>query len=324
MKETASAEVKDDSSYRRLEDLIIRNENSLPGNIVQRTREDLKKQQIFGAARAESDSIKIERIFGQESSGVVEKIHNFVLDYFKSMGFLGVKLLPVYIVNAAGSIANKDNYIQGTKKPTHIELYNKIILDQRVEPSSRFFLALMFIAHELYHSSAIHTIDLGLKPKTWLQKIGLPQTRTVQSQHDGASYNVEGDERSPLLEEGLATDFEYKAEEFVRELCKESGLESSLKYDKFGFLDITMPDGSKPNHDADYMMSRLVVQLLRKRINNFDYLVEDMRLNRKTLPFARAVEEQFGTGAFKLITTSKAEDAPAVFEYLSERLKPRD
>ena len=59
-----------------------------------------------------------------------------------------------------------------------------------------------------------------------------------------------------------------------------------------------------------------LVKYLRSKILNFDSMLENLRVKRKSLDFARAIEQEFGKGYFNKIVTCTTENAQQLLEEL--------
>jgi hypothetical protein len=178
------------------------------------------------------------------------------------------------------------------------------------------------LAHELYHSTAM--ASLTIKEEV-IENIINRKIKT----NSGISYNTENE---PLLfEEGMASLFEEAVTPKIKKLFLKETQEQYKHLVQIALDNIDEPELSdeydiyiKQTNEgmmytsSEYSESRKVIKYLKTEIEDFLVLVENARINRHTLPLARAIEKKFGKGSYRRITTAHTTEAHQVLKELLE------
>jgi hypothetical protein len=301
------------------DDLKIRNQAGFEKEELEEIRNDFVNEIITRFKQLEKSSLSIEEELGE---GIKERIL-FLLDvsteYFASLGYPNVKFNPFFLTSGnlhaeAGSSSRMDGVTVENTNIDHKELKQLAFLK--------------LLGHELYHSTAAVSLtvtDSYPSPNHLHRHI---------NGEEGASYRQGDEEKINALEEGLASRFELLMFEkiktlFPRELVEyyddlTTQIVSRGYHTESDSIDIALH-----SYDSDtgyvtfgtsgYKPPRELVYFLASRINNFDMLVEQARLKRYPLALARAIEFEFGDGAYRRITTARNEESYALIEELSSK-----
>ena len=287
------------------------------------------------------ESIPAHEIFGLEDESMVDAVKDYLREDFAKRGFSDVAVKPVVFLEQFPSeegVVLGDDF--GSVVPSHVEVRDLEIAHDEV----RKLMVLRTLAHELYHSTAANRVEAIWKSSGSDKKLVLNQQTGFIGYSKERGREV--DQPSSALEEGLAVLFEMRAFEKIKKLfpadvvqdyqdevnsvlesTKESGRnfllseggEQSPIYEytpKISFQDFGKGAGISLNDP--YYHSAQLVQFLSSKIENFDFLVEDARLNRHTMGFNRAIEKKFGMDLFRRIVTCAPEEARDLLDELKE------
>lgn len=296
------------------DDIKVRNQGSFDEEELAEIRRDLAADIMHRYSEQESKALPLEEL-GEDIHIKIEFLLEAATDYFKSLGFSDVKFNPFYLFS--GDLDEESGI---SSRSEGVLVHNTKIDDVGV----RQLQFLKTLAHELYHSTA--AVSLTVKdsfptPNHHIRDIYF---------EEGAGYNTDYKNEPRALEEGLATRFEALMFAKIREWYPSESVEyfdditaaiyEHVDMEKNDLFDITihrLADGSLDCAASQYRDSRELVHFLAERVPNFDQLVEAGRLERHTLPLARAIEAEFGEGSYRKITTTKDIDARKLIDELS-------
>lgn len=294
----------------------IRNENEINPFILDRVEEHLLNDKKLEIVNIEQNSLSISDTLGKDILPKIKMLYERATQLFNEKGFADVKFLPVYLIGG-----EKNNNSLGLTTATHIEIRN---LDTGGRLGTKQITFIKVLGHELYHSAAQRSIDIKTK------NLDNETETEIISGGFGASYNTNEEDSFPALEEGLAVLFENKLfEQSKNDLPKfeiENYNESLLRMlrDKVGtkykfyfnedMVDVAHIGDIKNNmmhlsFSIDQYFSKKLAEYLIKEVPDFEKLVEDARLNRRTLGLAKAIEKRFGEGFYRRITTASTSEA---------------
>lgn len=262
-------------------------------------------------------ALGLEAELGEDSIEKIEFVFAELIKYFDSLGIHNIKCNEMFLVPRGES----DGFAGMASATGGVLVVNPALEDRNLNQ----LVFLKVLAHELYHSTA--TVSFTITEKT----SGFTIHRSISS-GGGISYNTEND---PLLfEEGMASLFE----EFITPKIKELFLEETrTEYDDL--VQIALDDVEEPElsdqYDihlsqtdqgmryttSEYSGPREVVKYLISEIDNFLFLVEDARINRHTLALARAIEDKYGRGSYRRISTALTTETREVLEELKQSKK---
>jgi len=303
------------------EDLKIRNSESFTEQEIAEMIDEYADFVAENYNQNNENSLDLEEQFGEDIKEKMTFVIEEAVSYFRSVGVDSVKFNQVFYVH--GNLDKNG----GSSSRSSGTIINFADIEDIEIRQLRF---LKTLAHELYHSTAMVSF-------TVIDTLNEEQThrnRCVQQQ-EGASYQHK-EEGFPLLalEEGLASRFESYAFEKIRHLYDEAVL---AEYDDFVELAYALVDQTESekidisvkklvaDDEGVYMASgyapaRRLVGFLEERIPEFHTLVENARLDRHTLPLARAIGNTFGKDAYRMITTAGVWDSDDVIKHLTSRL----
>jgi hypothetical protein len=268
------------------------------------------------------NALDLEEEFGENIKEKMAFVLKEAVAYFQNLGIDSVKFNEVfYLQGNLDTEAGNSNRNQGT-----------IIHAASIGlPEIKQLRFLKFLAHELYHSTAM--ASLTVIDSLDVEKNHL--TRFVDKQ-EGASYSPTSGESNPLaLEEGLAAQFESSLFKKIRQLYKKDTVslydelieESYSQFDPkqsekddVSIYELSVNGDFRPA-TAGYAPGRRLVRFLETHIPEFHQLVEQARLDRHPLPLARAIGNMFGKDAYRMITTAEVSEADEIIEKLTQALK---
>jgi hypothetical protein len=181
----------------------------------------------------------------------------------------------------------------------------------------REYLEALYISHELYHDAApvsvfVRTVKDRETGEKYHATAGNPFDRK------GVHYarRTRPEDGPPALEEGLAMTAQGEAASLAgRQFPEGAALynrlldfvvtkDPRLQDVPRSFLSIKNFDGEVVRYGPiQYMNGYALTAYLVRKIPNFFGLVEDARINGRTLPLVRVVEKKFGRGSYKRIVT---------------------
>lgn len=299
------------------DDIKIRNQANFNDEELEEIRSDFANEIISRYNQQEELALSLEEELGEDVKERIVFVLESATDYFTSLGFPEVKFNPFLLTSGdLSSFSGIASRLGG------VNAVNTNIDDMEIKQMT--FLKLL--SHELYHSTAAASL-------TVTDTFPNPDHRNRHVEmEEGASYRQGDADKTLALEEGLASRFE----EMMLEKIKKQYPEVSVQYyediisaisehsskDKNDAVDIaihSLNDGQVTFGTSEYTAPRKLVHFLASRINNFDVLVEEARLKRHTLALARAIEAEFGEGAYRRITTAKDEESYALITELSSK-----
>lgn len=290
--------------YRSPEaDLKIRGQGAFTEAEIEEIKENFRQYVTANYDQQRLSSLGLEKELGEEINEKIEFVFLELIKYFESLGVGPVSCNEIFLTarDLNKSIAGENSRDSGVSV-TNPALEN---------PKLRQLVFLKALAHELYHSTAMASFTIR-------------ETITIGG---GVSYDAKDD---PLLfEEGMASLFEESMTPKIKKLFSE---EISNEYDDIvqeALDNIEEPELSDEYDihlfqaedimtfsSSEYSGSRRVVKYLITEIENFLVLVENARIKRHTLPLARAIEDRFGKGSYRRLTTAPTSDADQVLSEL--------
>ena len=224
-----------------------------------------------------------------------------------------------------GSI--KDDAI-GINSVSHFKISAKEFLNIE-NMSLRHIKVFRTMIHESYHNTATASFDASSGDKNFL----------IEHNGQGVSYASQKNTYGHAFEEGLAVDFELSVFDQVKKDIFSS--EFLANYDKFilqhsidAYEDL--PSGAEKylnikefssdqkkgveeiitSFNEEYFNSYKLVCFLKEEIPNFLNLVEKARIERRSLGLVRAIEERFGEGSYRKITTVNTKESSDLLKEL--------
>lgn len=296
------------------EDVKVRNGAAFSEEKLQKIKQEFVDYVVSNYKQNRSESADLKAELGEDIEEKIEKVFEEATVYFYSLGIDKVSFNEFFLDK--GDFKDYSG-IASRSKGVHVTDSGLEVTELR----QLFFLKTL--AHELYHSTASASLTIR-------EKIDHEQNlhRDVQI-NEGASYDTKDDPL--LLEEGLATRFEecifnkikteYSADTVeLYEHAAKLGLQHTEKPEDNDIFTITL--AQEPGTDqitvsaSGYLPAKKFVNFLEKEIPEFSNLVEKARLNRETISLARAIENRFGKGSYRLITTAKVVEADQILEKL--------
>jgi hypothetical protein len=298
------------------EDIKIRGYGSFTEVEIKEIKDDFTEYLTKSYSELQLRSLNLNAEFGEDINPKIEFVLNELISYFESLGVGPVSFNEFFVTNdgfngAAGQAHVTSGITVSNPGLESIELKQIVFLKT--------------LAHELYHSTAIAslTIKETFSENTFFRDVYIG---------GGASYDTK--EEPLLLEEGLAARFEEQITPKIIELFSEDVaseydeiVESALEIlnepeltDKFDVHIHQIKQGDEEGigfTTSRYSGSKRVVKYLESEIKDFSILVENARLKRHTLPLARAIEERFGNGSYRRLTTTPATGADQVLSDLT-------
>jgi hypothetical protein len=210
----------------------------------------------------------------------------------------------------------------GLTRANHIEIANVECNDITL----KFIILIRTMIHELYHSTG----TLNIYPT-----IDESENLKVETFRHGAGFSNIG---ANAIEEGMADLTERRIFDEIKYLFPSEAMEKYNyvinkvleSYEEKGESDniddqsilITRLDDSVDYITTEYKWSKELAEYLSNEIYDFNFLLEDMRVNGNKLPLARAIESRFGRGYFKKIFELSANNYDPRF--ILEELKNMD
>lgn len=223
----------------------------------------------------------------------IPQIRDYLLDYFSSMGIENVNF-PAKITQA-DTLSNFGNL--GKVDITEVVVHD--FLDVK-NLSLRRYLQARMVLHEVYHFAGPFKLA--------------DSDSHIREERTGLAY----DNHDGVLEEAMAVRFELESEKFLKETFPEgyekhqelisSKMENSEIKDKI--FRITSQRDDSNSFEAHYMTKKIInlYEKLKKEVPDFDRLVEEARVNHKTIGLARAIEKVYGRGYYRELMTLKYEE----------------
>lgn len=300
--------LKEEGSFK----IKIRNEGDLNAEVSHEIRKVLDEDVKRAYEDAKKSSLDLEKTLGEGVTGKVESLYLEVKEIYKKLGYPDVELPPVFLMPTT---FEQSGTVGHTNSVTHIEMTNLNIEDKTLKQLA-FLDAL---GHELYHSVA--QTSLSIRPDH-------PKGNTMDA--SGSSYAT--NEREMALEEGLACHFQdyvfeaikkkfdnkviEKYQKLLKRAVDNEGVEDVNDLGRFNLLEQKEDGSFKYGKNKEYKSSKILVAYLNSQIPNFENLVEAARIERKTLPLARAIESRFGKGSYGKVTTASTDEAEQLLKDL--------
>lgn len=307
----------------------FRNKNEIPKDhqmyihVVDKHVADLKAKNI---AEIKKNSISLTKEFGKDIPLKINHLYSWIIEDFQQYGFDDIKIPPLFLTPYDPS----SDKIATAGSNSHIEIRNYSKIENK-ELKQLYFLKLL--AHETYHAVSPVSLDLSFKkiPETEKYSISYKPGAT------GMVYNETSPEDIGAFEEGLAVRFEEKIFEKIKTLFSEetvqiyeSDKESVKKefqknntHDPEASPHFILRERAKTKGDlykvSGYEGCVKLVNYVQSQIPDFEILIEKARLQRKTLDLARAIENQFGEGSYRLIMTATVHKASDVLETIQHK-----
>ncbi len=272
--------------------LRIRNVSRLDKKVAEGVEEYIRNITRELRKAFESEAVSIDEALGEGAQERFIKLQEWIVEDFEEVGFPEIKLPPIHFMPEADESGESSGFATTVG---NIKVFNTETPDKDIKQLE----VLKIVAHEIYHGLAQTSIDVSVSIEEDEEK-NSQEKINVYTRH-GASYDQSpGESKRYAFEEGLATVFEGKMlrkletlfpEGTVLKKAEEQPREELLQY---------------------YDDSRELAQYVASEIDNFRFLVEQARLENKTLPLARAVEKRFGKGAYRRLTAAEIEEAADV------------
>lgn len=301
------------------QDVKIRNQGSFSEEEALEIKSDFVNEVLRRYTELQRSSLSLKEELGEDIHEKVETLLTVASEYFTSLGFSDVKFDSFYLHphEPSAELAGVSSRLDGTI------VHNTDIDDTDIKQIQ----FLKTLSHELYHSTAAVSLTV---------KSSFPTPGHLQVDFDieqGAGYRP-SDKKEELraLEEGLASRFEALQFEKIKEWYPSESVEDYEHAVSHAYTRVNNDLNDPQDVTIDYLSheylhwgtnqykaSRELVNFLAERINDFDKLVEEMRLKRHSLPLARAIEAEFGEGAFRKITTAQDTEAQKLIKELSSK-----
>lgn len=314
-----------------MENLRIRNEKSLDKETVKEVKGLYQKIGQEHTELIESQQLNFQEHYGEDILQKIETVQTWVAEELAARGVENPNISsPVFLVeNDNGESLTEGSLGEGG----HYSLHGYITVDlnksKRIEyPQIKQLEMLALLAHETYHSVAQISMRYD------------EDNNIAEVENIGAGYMTDVHNQQPnALEEGLATSIEFQIKKKILDNLVDKEESDLYKYAieqirKHNEMDDSFPDEairlSKLTNEGnlsfgqpsfDYMDSYKLVNFLKESIPNFDTLIEKTRCERRSLDLARAIEETFGEGYYRKVTTALASEAKELLEELQQVTK---
>lgn len=302
----------------KFERMKIRNEGSLNKEQIAAA-----KERVYARAESflniyKSEALSLQEEFGEDILEKMNYVDSWVKDILRERG-IEVDHAPEVILTRHGDFSAL----------SHLNLSTNGLDDFRNINLKQIAMLRVF-AHERYHSTAIRSYDVELEGDKVIFSTG-ESTGAGYVVHDldlidefGANSSDSDLATSNALEEGLASGIEIELFDKMRSLYSKEDIELHDRLLKIWFKEehgVTDPkklkrdmkeatlldDWDSPfamKMNQDYRHSYKLIKFLVKEVPDFYRLVEKARCERKTLDLARSIEETFGKGMYRIITTA--------------------
>jgi hypothetical protein len=299
------------------EDIKIRGQGSFTEAEITEIKNDFTEDLAKSYNELRLKSLNLNAEFGEEINPKIEFVLKELINYFESLGVGPVSFNEFFVTNDGFDEAAGQAHVAGGITVSNPGL-------ESIELKRIVFLKTL--AHELYHSTAIASLTIKevFSEDTVFRDVYIS---------GGASYDTK--DEPLLLEEGLAARFEELITPKIKQLFSEEVVSeyNEIVENALGILnepELTdeydihihqMKHGDEEGMGfttSRYSGSKKVIKYLESEIKDFSILVENARLKRHTLPLARAIEERFGKGSYRRLTTALAAEADQVLSELTQ------
>lgn len=262
-----------------------------------------------------SKSISIEEALGSGSREKMEAIMTLISNKFKERGISDITFKPVIFMPELSSTTG----IGGVSYIGHIEMHNLSDF-QGLENNTqlRQLFTLRLLGHELYHSTALSTflINQGVNEKK-------EKFTRISKTASGASYNdLENQNELKALEEGSATLFEVELFNDIKKMFP-SDIANNKFFDSYSMMHTNYDEKEtleihRRETVTGYDDAYVLVKYLDSRIPNFKPMLEKLRIERKYSDLLKAIENEFGEGSYRKITTCTNKEAKSLLQELKK------